>query len=157
MSFRKVSILVAAGALVAVPAALAGSLPTVPSYSGPVGHGDLKIRPSTIDYDMGSAFLAGSRRPNHKAGPLNWSSWTAPGGRGSGFNWLDNCKPNCASGKFHLFPVKLHFWRASRVHGHRIFTRLTVTYTGKRPAFVHHKTSTWKVVFNSGGYFYNTP
>lgn len=154
---RKTLVAVAMGALVAVPGALAKGLPTVPSYSGPPGQGDLKIKPSSIDYDMGSAFLAGSRRPDGKAGPLSWSNWTATGGRGSGFNWLDNCKPDCARGRFHLFAVKLHFWRARRVHGHRIFTRLTVTYTGKRPSYVHHRTSTWKVVFNSGGYFYNTP
>lgn len=156
MSLRRISILVATGVLVAAPGAVAGGLPKLPSTIGPPGKGDLQVKPSSIVYSGdGSAFLAGAKKSNHRDKPLKWSSWTATGAHGSGFNWLNNCKPNCAAGTFRAFPVKLHAYRARRVHGHRIFTRLKVTYTGAEPAHTTSRTNVWRVVFNSGGYFYN--
>src|SRR6202035_97882 len=134
MSFRKISVLVAAGALVTVPAALGSgaALPKLPTQIGPPGKGDLKAKPASITYSGdGSAFFAGAEMSNHRDKPLKWSSWTATGGQGSGFNWLNNCKPNCAAGTFHAFPVKLHAYRPKHLGGALIFTRIKVTYTGK--------------------------
>jgi hypothetical protein len=159
MSFRKVSILVAAGALVAVPAALASgsALPKLPSQIGPTSAGDLKVKPASIVYTGdGSAFLAGAARSNHRDKPLKWSSWTSSAGDGSGFNWVNNCNPNCAAGKFHAFALKLHAYRPRRLGGHLIFTRMKVTYTGKK-AHQGASTQVWKVVHEHGGYFYSFP
>jgi hypothetical protein len=159
MSFRKISVLVAAGALVSVPAALGSgsALPKLPSQIGPSSTGDLEVKPASIVYTGdGSAFFAGPKKSSHRDKPLNWSSWTATGGQGSGFNWLNNCTPNCAAGTFHAFPVKLDAYRPKRAGGHLIFTRMKVTYTGKMPK---HSASTqvWKVVHQNGGYFYTFP
>ena len=159
MSFRKISILVAVGALITVPAALGSgaALPKLPSTIGPPGKGDLKAKPASIVYTGdGSAFLAGGPKSNHRAKPLNWSSWTATAGTGSGFNWVNNCNPNCAGGTFHRFAVKLDAYRPRKVGGHLIFSRLRVTFTGKAPK---HSSSSevWKVVHQSGGYFYAFP
>lgn len=159
MRLRKISIVVATGALVSVPAALGSgtTLPKLPSQIGPASAGDLKVKPTSITYSGdGSAFFAGAPKPNHRAKPLNWSSWTSAGGQGSGFNWLNDCDPNCAGGTFHRFAVKLDAYRPRRVGGHRIFTRMKVTYTGKMPKH-STRTQVWKVVHQSGGYFYNFP
>jgi hypothetical protein len=159
MSFRKISILVTAGALMGVPASLASgsSLPKLPSQIGRPSKGDLEIRPANIVYTGdGSGFFAGAPKANHRAKPLNWSGWTATGGQGSGFNWLNNCTPNCAGGTFHRFAVKLDAYRPRRLGGHLIFTRMKVTYTGKMPKR-NSRTQVWKVVHQSGGYFYSFP
>lgn len=159
MSLRKISILAAIGALISVPAALGSgtALPKLPSHSGPTGKGDLKAKPASIVYSGdGSAFFAGGPKSNHRAKPLSWSSWTAKGGQGSGFNWLNDCTPNCAAGTFHRFAVKLQAYRPRREGGHLIFTRMKVTYTGKMPKH-GSSTQTWKVVHQNGGYFYDFP
>jgi hypothetical protein len=142
------------------PAALAGGLPKVPTATGTPGPGFFKVKPSSITYTGdGSGFLAGHRRPHHhRAAPLKWSSWTATGASGSGDNWLDNCMPNCAAGTFHLYPVKLKLSRPRDVHGHLIFTRMRVTYTGSKPGRVkHHPREIWKVVYSSGTYSWTFP
>ena len=155
MSLRKISILVTMGALVGVPAALGSgsALPKLPSQAGP-GRGELKVKPTSIGYTGdGSGFFAGGPRSNHRPPkPLNWSSWTATGANGSGFNWVNNCSPNCAAGTFRRFAVRLHAYRPRKAGGHLIFTRMRVTYTGK-----HRSTQIWKVVHQNGGYFYNFP
>ncbi len=159
MSFRRVTLLVAVGALVGVPAALGSgtALPKLPTQIGPPGKGDLQAKPSSITYSGdGSAFFAGAKGSNNRAKPLTWSSWTASGGQGSGFNWLNNCKPNCAAGTFHTFAVKLDAYSPKRVGGHLIFSRIKVTYTGQMPKHAN-RTQTWKVVYQSHGYFYDFP
>src|SRR5690242_3359603 len=126
MSFRRISIVVAVGALVTVPAALGSgtSLPKLPSNIGPTSKGDLKAKPASITYTGdGSGFFAGGPKSNHRAKPLSWSSWTATGSQGSGFNWLNDCTPNCAAGTFHRFAVNLHAYRPRTLGGHLIFTR----------------------------------
>ncbi len=159
MSARKISILVTIGTLVSVPVALGSgsTLPKLPSQIGPPSAGELMVKPASITYSGdGSAYFAGAARSNHRDKPLTWSSWTATAGKGSGFNWLNNCTPNCAAGTFHAFPVKLDAYRPKRLGGHLIFTRMKVTFTGKMPK---HSTRTqlWKVVHQSGGYFYDFP
>jgi hypothetical protein len=151
MSLRRIWILVAAIGLLAAPGALAAGLPKVPSYSGPTSKGDFKVKPASIQYVMSGGFLAGRQKPNHKAGSLHWSSWTTTGGRGSGFNWIEKCNP--CSGKFTLYPVKLHVWHRQQVRGHRIFTRMTVTYTGKKPRH-SPRSSVWKVQHNGNDFFW---
>jgi hypothetical protein len=155
MRLRKISVLVAAGALVSVPAALGSgsTLPKLPSQIGPSSKGDLKVKPASIVYTGdGSGFLAGARQSKHRDKPLKWSSWTSSAGNGSGFNWVNNCNPNCASGKFRAFAVKLHAYRPRRLGGHLIFTRMKVTYTGQGSSV-----QVWKVVHQHGGYFYSFP
>lgn len=159
MSFRKIWLLVAVGALVGVPTALGSgsALPKLPTQIGPPGKGDLNAKPTSITYTGdGSGFFAGGPKANNRAKPLDWSSWTATGGQGSGFNWLNDCTPNCAGGTFHRFAVKLDAYSPKHLGGHLVFTRMKVTYTGKMPK---HATSTqlWKVVYQSHGYFYDFP
>jgi hypothetical protein len=68
---------------------------------------------------------------------LHWSSWTTGEATASGRFTFNTCTPNCAKGKFITSPVLVVLWRTAAVPHHtgqRAFMRMTVIYTGKRPA-----------------------
>jgi hypothetical protein len=91
-----------------------------------------QVRPAHIGYTGdGSGVLggfdgSGSAHPGH----LVWSMWTTTLARASGAVWIDDCNPDCATGKFSPYAVKVVALRP--INGR--FTRLTLTYTykGKR-------------------------
>ena len=158
MSFRRISILVFTSALVVVPGALASGLPKVPSYAGTPSNSNFKVKPASIQIAGDASFYYSGRKESHnRAGALKWTSWTATGGRSSGFNWVNNCKPDCASGKFHQYPVKLRVWRPRHLGGYLLFTRMTVTYTNGRPSSVPHKTEVLKVSYKKDYVFWTPP
>jgi hypothetical protein len=67
---------------------------------------------------------------------LHWTSWTAKLASGYGTEWENDCKPNCAEGHFHYYPVLAVLWGSARVKGHpaeRRYTEVTVSYPGARP------------------------
>jgi hypothetical protein len=149
VSFALAVALIAGSAASAAAAALPGltSLSTAPP----------KVKPREIIYSGdGSGLFAGPKKLSHSFGSLKWSSWTATGATGSGANWLNNCKPDCAGGTYHGYPVKLQASRPQVIGGEDVFTRLKVTYTGKKPGFVHRRTQTWKLGHSasSGGTFF---
>lgn len=134
----KVRVLLALGAAVSVsvPVALASAgLPKVPTFTGPNSKHDLQVRPASILYAAdGSGFWAGPRRSGHKYDPLSWTSWTSSSANGSGFDWVNDCRPDCASGTFHSYPIKLALSRPRTEGKHLVFTRLTLTYAGTKPS-----------------------
>lgn len=91
-----------------------------------------QVRPAIIDYTRDGSGVLGGFDGSGRAHPghLVWMSWTTTLARGSGAVWIDNCTPDCATGKFSPFPVKVIAFRP--INGR--FTRLTLTYTynGKR-------------------------
>jgi hypothetical protein len=92
---------------------------------------ELAVRPPDIYYTGdGTGVLTGSTR---KSG-IHWSSWTTGTALGTGENQINDCKPSCAAGRFSAYPVKLEMWKPATLHGVLVFTRLTLWYTGKRPA-----------------------
>ena len=140
----RVSVVTALAVCAVAPTALASGLPKLPVASGSLDKSQFQVKPRTIQIaGDGSFFFSGARRSHHRAGPIKWKSWTATGGRGSGFNWVNNCRPSCAQGTFHLYPVKLHAWRPKHVAGHLIFTRMTVRYTAGHPR--HFSSGVYKV------------
>jgi hypothetical protein len=133
---------VAAGA----SAALAAT-PTFPAFTGPPSKNNPVVKPHEIVYtgDSGEFFAGtGTRRP----GKIHWSVWNRTEGVGSGANWVNNCTPNCASGKFSSYPVTLKAYRPEKVSKYFIFTRLKVTYTGKK--FGNKQSFTWKISYKRG-------
>ncbi|MGO8882708.1 MAG: hypothetical protein ACLPUO_12460 [Streptosporangiaceae bacterium] len=70
---------------------------------------------------------------------LHWHGWGAVA-RGHGREWLDNCVPSCAAGKFHRYPVRVELWRLRRRHpGQRYYRRMTLTYTKRVPRGYHYR------------------
>ena len=134
----------AAGASIALAAS---PTPTFPAFSGPPAKNNPVAKPSEIVYTGdGSGFFAGGAAK--KAGKLHWTAWNRTEGLGTGYQWLNNCTPNCAAGKFSKYPVTLKAYRPKQESKYFIFTRLNVTYTGKKPS--HQKTFTWNVSYSRG-------
>lgn len=117
-----------------------------------------KVKPATIVYTGdGSALFAGATKVSKtNFGSLHWSKWNKKKAVGSGANWLNDCKPNCAGGKFHSYPVKLTLTTPKVVAGKHIFTKMTVTYTKNLPP--HAITTTaWKVTHSGTLFFWKFP
>jgi hypothetical protein len=134
---------IAAGA----SAALAAT-PTFPTFAGPPSKDNPVVKPTEIIYSGdGSQFFAGGG--TERAGKLHWTVWNSTEGLGSGDNWINNCAPTCANGTFSKYPVTLKVYKPKRESKFLIFTRLTVTFTGKKPP-ADLTTFTWKVSYLDG-------
>jgi hypothetical protein len=73
---------------------------------------------------------------NFYATGLHWSHWGANDADATGTGHENDCTPNCAAGRFHLYPLRVRLSRpVVCVRGRREFSRLAWTYTGKRPAY----------------------
>jgi hypothetical protein len=110
-------------------------------------------RPKAIVYTGdGSGWLAGAAR---RFAGLRWTVWSSAVARATGANWLDDCVPNCAQGRFTGYPVKILLSRPEFLRGHEVFKRLTGTYTKALPPHTHERSFTWTVGLVSGHYVWN--
>ena len=66
---------------------------------------------------------------------LHWTNWVPPGVAGTGIQYLNDCTPNCAAGRFQDFPVDISLSGSYRAtaNGPFAYTEITLTYTGPRP------------------------
>jgi hypothetical protein len=67
---------------------------------------------------------------------LHWTSWTPELASAYGTEWQNDCKPNCAEGHFHYYPVLVMLWGTATVKGHpgeRRYTEATLSYPRGRP------------------------
>jgi hypothetical protein len=124
-------------ALIALPAAAAVAAATLPftanaatavhkTASSNVAVYDCanqpQVRPSEFDI-----FCDGSGSIIH----LNWASWNTSTATATGVEYVDNCVPNCASGKFSHQNVDLVFWDSKPVKGHKGhygYTKMTTLF-----------------------------
>lgn len=145
------------GVAVAVFAA-SGASAALAAVPGVISEGTAppKVKPKQIVYGMGELFAGSKRVSKTDLGSIHWSKWSKKKAVGSGGNWLDNCKPNCAQGKFQGYPVKLTLTTPKVVSGKHIFTRMTVTYTQNLPAHAT-KTTIWKVHHSGTAFFWRPP
>jgi hypothetical protein len=64
----------------------------------------------------------------------SWRYWTAISARTrTATLWVDNCKPNCASGAFRKYPATLVLYRPRTAHRTRYFTRMRLQYRHDGP------------------------
>ena len=91
--------------------------------------GKAQVRPGTISLacaDNG----AGLTR-------LHWTSWTPELASAYGTEWQNDCKPDCADGHIHKYPVVAVLLGSATVKGHpgeRRYTEATLSYPKGRPA-----------------------
>jgi hypothetical protein len=115
--------------------------------------GSFSVRPAAIVLSGdGSLVIAGNaawigRNPSphgtaSQFGHIEWTAWTATHATGSGVEWLDNCKPNCAQGTYFPQPVELAASRLTDGRYTRLILRfpdgahtehLTLEHTGRGP------------------------
>ncbi|MEV5840853.1 hypothetical protein ACGF3G_07240 [Streptomyces sp. NPDC048179] len=67
---------------------------------------------------------------------MRWTRWNDSTAVGQGVNVVNDCKPYCAAGKFHKYPVTVKLDRPTSWTKHpnvQHFTRMNLTYSGARP------------------------
>ena len=78
---------------------------------------------------------------NSRLTSLRWTSWNGNSATATGVNWVNDCNPYCAVGKFHSFPVTVRLDNAQTWKRHpqaRQYTEITLTYPGARPDKFQH-------------------
>lgn len=103
------------------------------SSGGTARYAGFQRKPFRIIYSGdGAALLSGrGRLSNH----LTWTAWNDREGRAEGADWHDNCVPDCARGTYFAYRANIRVYRPRHVAGDLLFTRMTVTYTGRRPPY----------------------
>lgn len=140
-------------------------IPTIklPDGDGATRSRGLEVKPySIVDSGDGSGVIAGTpmrgaRGIDRLFGRIRWTSWSyAIGASGTGKQWIDDCVPDCAGGKFAGYRVKLHAYRPALVGGQWIFSRITMVYTHNRPRYggrTWPRTDTLSVGASNGSYY----
>ena len=103
---------------------------------------DFAVRPATMLFGCCGQFFIGGPDGTSQAvaesrlGHIRWAKWEFSGAHGYGTAFINDCKPDCASGTFLTRPIEI--W-ASEVRHHR-FTRLGLRYRwgGRRRHVVDH-------------------
>ena len=120
----------------------------------------LKAKPSQIIWtgDGHRRVAAAAARPasTPSSGGLHWGQWTATVGEGSGANWLNDCIPFCADGKFTPFNANFTAYRPRVISGFKVFTRLKVVYTGDVPRGFK-RTEVYTLGHRGKQFFWNFP
>jgi hypothetical protein len=74
---------------------------------------------------------------NSRLSTLHWSQWGADSAVASGVNVVNDCKPYCAAGKFHSYPVTVRLDHAQSWKKHpgvQHYTQMSLVYTDSRPS-----------------------
>ncbi|MFI1168129.1 hypothetical protein ACH4UM_32180 [Streptomyces sp. NPDC020801] len=82
------------------------------------------------------AFILACGDGNSRLSALHWSQWNARSAVAKGVNFVNDCKPYCAAGKFHAYPVVVRLehpkpWKKHPQVQH--FTQITLVFPGARP------------------------
>jgi hypothetical protein len=128
-------------ALVLASTSLASSpLPTFEGCSA-----GAQIRPSAIVVACGDG--------NFYVTGLKWSRWTKMAATATGLAHQNDCKPYCAAGHFHTYPVALTLSRPEACSNARTeFTRFTYLFTKVTPRSEAHSRTTLKAPFRVATY-----
>ncbi|MEU7058050.1 hypothetical protein [Streptomyces sp. NPDC046197] len=73
---------------------------------------------------------------NSRLASLHWSQWGSRSATARGFNFVNDCKPYCAAGRFHSYPVIVRLdeprpW--AKDPQFQRFTRISLLYPADRP------------------------
>ncbi|MFF9408554.1 hypothetical protein ACF1B0_23985 [Streptomyces anandii] len=123
-----------------------GTASAAPATSPSAGHGaDAQPQPRQpvlVDcafqpHARPDAFILACGDGNSRLASLHWQHWDGRTAVARGVNLVNDCKPYCAAGKFHPYPVVVRLahpqpWKKRPQV--RQFTQLTLTFTGARPA-----------------------
>ncbi|MFJ3306520.1 hypothetical protein ACIPSA_26030 [Streptomyces sp. NPDC086549] len=115
----------------AVPAASSQASPSVTRQSDPVLV-NCFMQPDVHPKD----FILACGDGNSRLVEMHWSDWGPSSATAVGVNVVNDCKPYCAAGTFHGFPVIIRLdrpepWKKDPQVRH--FTRMSLTYTDTRP------------------------
>jgi hypothetical protein len=151
MKGSRIALAVAAAAAIALPGGTALAATTHTGHAARTARAaktaTVKSRGSRTETVIDTCLNKGQTRPgfymlacgdgSEYLSRLRWSSWNASEATATGRFSLNTCTPNCAEGKYITSDVLVVLWDARPVPHHagqRAFMRMTVIYTGKRPA-----------------------
>ncbi|KUL36814.1 hypothetical protein ADL22_23175 [Streptomyces sp. NRRL F-4489] len=126
--------------MVCAGAALAAVSLAAPAYAAPARSG--RDRVAVIDC-TGNArvkpgnFILACGDGNNVLTSLHWSQWRSRAALGEGTDLVNDCRPYCAAGHFHGYPVRVRFDTPQRRTGHTgqwRYTRVTLIYPANRPS-----------------------
>jgi hypothetical protein len=77
---------------------------------------------------------------------LRWSRWGPASAVATGLNEVNDCKPYCAAGRFHSYPVtvRLDQPRSWKKHPQKRYTQMRLVYTHGSP-YGHQRTVTYQL------------
>nr|WP_031223960.1 hypothetical protein [Streptomyces roseochromogenus] len=134
------AVILAAGALVTA------AMTTAPASASPPTTASVAVRPErprpvlvdcTWHKNVRPAdFILACGDGNSRLDGLHWSQWGPHGATATGVNMVNDCKPYCAAGHFHAYPVTVRLddprpWKKQPRVQH--YTLMSLTYTGARP------------------------
>jgi hypothetical protein len=141
--------------LVFASVVIAAPLPTLPTNDAATPSHGLQVKPYLIRTTGDrTEFLGGRRQQGRRFGRLHWGAWTTEHSVGAGIAWDNNCDPDCGSGTFIGYPINLRAFRARQLGGRLVFTRLTLTYTNRRPAYQKSRSLTIPIEYANGEFGY---
>ncbi|MFF3732898.1 hypothetical protein ACFYXM_21875 [Streptomyces sp. NPDC002476] len=141
---RNTVVLCAASALAvaAVPTAAPAASPVRSSSQSPTARAvavdcfsHARVRPGD--------FLLACGDGNNRLVSLRWTHWGPSSAVGTGLDAVNDCRPYCAAGTFHTYPVEVRLDRPTSWQqdpGIQRFTRLRLVYTDGVPAQAHRVT-----------------
>jgi hypothetical protein len=71
---------------------------------------------------------------NYELSQIGWNTWAGAFARGIAEVRANNCKPNCAAGRFHSYRAQVIADKLTRCGSAKIYLRLTILFTRTRPA-----------------------
>jgi hypothetical protein len=80
------------------------------------------------------SFVVTCADANFEVRKVKYSSYGEKVARGTGTARINDCEPNCAAGTFKKYPVRFKLSRVRQCGDVPQFRRLTVVFTGDRPA-----------------------
>jgi hypothetical protein len=113
------------------PMVSAGRLPV--AYNGLDGWRHGRVRLAVIYVGGSTAFL----RIKH------WSHWARTSASTQGTLWVDNCRPDCASGHFRTYPAQVALSRVADRKGVRFFSRMRLRYQHGGPREYRYRWGTY--------------
>jgi len=143
----RMSVAVLAALVLAVTAAgTAAALTTHPSLAPPGARHRLPVAYNGLDgWQHGRARLAviyvggatAFLRIRH------WSHWTRTAAATQGTLWVDNCRPDCASGHYRTYRAQVTLSRVADRHGVRFFSRMRLRYQHSGPRDYRYRWGTY--------------
>ncbi|PZG82804.1 hypothetical protein C1I97_35080 [Streptomyces sp. NTH33] len=141
-SMRTAVTLCAAG-LLAAGAGTASAAPAAPPTNARPAHAVQRPKEQPVLVDCffkprarPDAFILACGDGNSRLSSLRWSQWNGRSAVAKGLNFVNDCKPYCAAGRFHPYPVIVRLDRPEpwkkRPHTQR-FTRLSLVFPAARP------------------------
>jgi hypothetical protein len=122
-------------------AAAAGTPSAARTTSAPAVHATQARRPVLVDCTWHpqvrpTDFVLACGDGNSRLASLRWSQWGPGTARAEGVNWVNDCKPYCAAGHFHKYPVIVRLdhprpWKKHPQVTH--YGQITLRYPAGRP------------------------